>query len=161
MLSNLLFNPEPHLLTGLTSFSHVHIGVLPSEFIASFSDIHGLVPGPQYLFEGPLGATEGTPEADAASELNLLRNSLLTKFPRKLPPNSATVNWVLARMWDDELKGRRGGRSPAEVEGVAELSGLYWIKGVICGVGAGLEADESGRERVEAGIVRYLDRKGY
>ena len=128
------------LLTGITDFSNVHVGVMGDEFLTSFRDIGGSVPGPIYTDD---------------QEMATLRRLILTKFPRELPPNSERINWEVAKMWDEEIR-RKGLHAPGEIEGMAELSGLYWLMTIMC-----CPPDEYFRALTEWHIVKYLESKGY
>ncbi|KAI5197064.1 hypothetical protein AUEXF2481DRAFT_43007 [Aureobasidium subglaciale EXF-2481] len=114
---NILVDPETLQITGLLDYDFSHIAAPADEFVYSFMELGGLVPGP---FE------------DEA--LRSLRRFQLGQGEDDLLPEEtedSPVNWTLAKAWNSALK-KHGVNGPAEIENIADLADIYWFLLDVC-----------------------------
>ena len=150
---NLLFDPETLQITAILDFDWSYIGSSADEFLRSFSDLSGKLPGP--FHKDP--------------EMSALREALLQGFPDPLPQSESTISWEVAKAWDDELD-RRNIQRPRTIKGIDALSGVFWLSQQICPF---LLCDptvlkyrtssqkERDREEAEKLLIKYLDMNGF
>jgi hypothetical protein len=114
---NILVDPKTLQITGLLDFDFSHIAAPADEFLYSFMDLGGLVPGP---FE------------DEA--LQCLRRFQLGQGPDNISSvetDDSPVNWTLAIAWKAALQ-RHHINGPAEIENIADLADIYWFLLDVC-----------------------------
>ncbi|KAL4894667.1 kinase-like domain-containing protein [Aspergillus ambiguus] len=124
---NILVDPDTFQITGLLDFEFSQIASPLEEYLYSFHDVHGLIPGAHTTDEGLLS----------------LRDSLLHGFPSPLPESpplptgpvrfgsKRNIQWHLAKAWDDEL-AKAGVERPATIPYADEVSRIHWFAQEIC-----------------------------
>ena len=150
---NLLFDPETLKITAILDFDWSYIGSTADEFLRSFSDLSGKLPG--HFQKDP--------------EMSALRTALLQGFPNPLPQSQASVSWEVAKAWDDELE-RRNIMRPRTIKGMDALSGIFWLSQQICPFllceptvlkyRTSLQKDRD-REEAEKLLITYLEMNGF
>ena len=110
---NVLFDPETNRLTAILDFERGHIASQADEYFFSFPHLGALLMAP-------------VPRRNRGDEVDL-RDCLLHGFPgESVPRSSAFQNWELAEMVDDEFL-KAGVQRPRDIQGIDELSRLYWF----------------------------------
>lgn len=150
---NLLFNPETLQITAILDFDWSYVGSTADEFLRSFSDLSGKLPGP--FHKDP--------------EMPALRVALLQGFPNPLTQSQSSVSWEVAKAWDDELE-RRNILRPRTIKGMDALSGIFWLSQQICPFllydptvlkyRTSLQKDRD-REDAEKLLITYLEINGF
>ncbi|KAG2419956.1 hypothetical protein HFD88_004753 [Aspergillus terreus] len=124
---NVLVDPETYQITGLLDLEFSQVASPLEEYLYSFHDVHGLLPGAHTTDEGLLA----------------LRKALLHGFPNPLPESpppptgpvrfgsKRNIQWHLAKAWDEELAKLEVQR-PATIPSADEISRLHWFAQDIC-----------------------------
>lgn len=107
---NLLFEPETIRITAILDFDWSYVGSTADEFLRSFGDISGKLPGP----------------FNKSPEMSALRVALLQGFPDPLPTSESSISWDVAKSWVDELQ-RRNIQRPRTIDGIDIISGAFWL----------------------------------
>lgn len=113
----MLYDPSTGNITALLDYDFASILHPAYEFFRSFSDIGGRLSGRL------VGTTSQEKEAAA------LRTAKLTgRFPSPLPVfaesgDSSTVDWELARAWEEELQ-KCGVKRPSTIEGIDKIANV-------------------------------------
>lgn len=103
-------------ITAILDFDWSYVGSTADEFLRSFGDISGKLPGP----------------FDTSLEESTLRMALLNGFSNALSESQpSSIAWDVAQAWDDELE-RRNIQRPRTIEGIEALSGVFWLSQQIC-----------------------------
>ncbi|KAK0391961.1 hypothetical protein NLU13_1459 [Sarocladium strictum] len=105
--SNLLFDPETFDLTAVLDFDFSHVGAAVSEFLFSFLDIEGLLPGSVQ----PMGRS---------------RQWILNGFPKRV--DSATR---VPKAWDAALADADA-LKPSTIEGAGHVADIWWFSQALC-----------------------------
>ncbi|GAB1214009.1 hypothetical protein ATERTT37_003165 [Aspergillus terreus] len=124
---NVLVDPKTYQITGLLDLEFSQVASPLEEYLYSFHDVHGLLPGAHTTDEGLLA----------------LRKALLHGFPNPLPESpppptgpvrfgsKRNIQWHLAKAWDEELAKLEVQR-PATIPSADEISRLHWFAQDIC-----------------------------
>jgi hypothetical protein len=141
-------------ITAILDFDWSYVGSTADEFLRSFGDISGKLPGP----------------FNKSPEVIALRMALLHGFPDSSPMSQSTsILWDVVQAWDDEL-GRRNMYRPRTIEGIEALSGVFWLSQqirpfLICNptVLKYRTPSQSERDRDEAEklLIKYLETVGF
>ncbi|KAL1843347.1 hypothetical protein VTK73DRAFT_2868 [Phialemonium thermophilum] len=104
---NLLFDPATHRLAAVLDFDFSHVGAPVSEFLFSFWDVNGILPG-------------------SAEPQGPVRKWLLKGFPKRID-----ARFRLARSWDEAL-GRAGAKKPSSIEEAGHVADIWWFSQELC-----------------------------
>ncbi|OOQ89873.1 phosphotransferase enzyme family protein [Penicillium brasilianum] len=108
-LPNLLFDRTSNRLTAVLDFDFAHIGAPISEYLFSFWDLGGLLPG--------------------SSDPDPLRNYILKGFP--FLEEGVEDKWKLARAWDNALS-HVGAKKPLTIEKAGDIADIWWFSQDLC-----------------------------
>jgi hypothetical protein len=163
--SNVLVDPKSLKITALLDLEFSHIGSPLEEYLYSFYDVGGILPG----------------RHEADEDMGKLRLALLegfpTPLPESLPPHTGPVKfgakkhiqWHIAKAWTDEL-AHAGAQYPATIPYAEEVSALHWFSQEICPFyflqemwvkARGPEAVQKTMQEKEALLDSYLKEWGY
>ncbi|KAF9885584.1 hypothetical protein FE257_012790 [Aspergillus nanangensis] len=162
---NILVDPDTFEITALLDFELSHIASPLEEYLYSFYDVHGLLPGLYTTDEGMVA----------------VRKALLDGFPSPLPESpplptgpvrfgeKQNIQWELLKAWDDELAAL-GVLRPATIPYAADISALHWFSQDVCqfyflqdmwleAIGEKRVAEE--RKEQQELLEQYLTGRGY
>ncbi|KAE9575029.1 hypothetical protein CGCF415_v005089 [Colletotrichum fructicola] len=109
--NNILFDEATNKLTALLDYDFGHIGSQADEYFYSFHSIHGLMIPP----------FTGDPEEEH------LRDCLLNGFTQEdVQRKSESIDWMTATMRDEEFT-KAGMEGPSDIQGIDDLSAVYWF----------------------------------
>ncbi|CAI0643667.1 unnamed protein product [Colletotrichum noveboracense] len=109
--NNILFDEATNKLTALLDYDFGHIGSQADEYFYSFPSIHGLMIPP----------FTGNPEEEH------LRGCLLNGFTKEdVQRKSESIDWMIATMRDEEFT-KAGVERPSDIQGIDDLSAVYWF----------------------------------
>ncbi|KAK9386022.1 aminoglycoside phosphotransferase [Lipomyces mesembrius] len=119
-LPNLLFDTSTYRLTAVLDFDFTHIGAPISEWLFSFWDIDGLLPG-------------------SADPMGPLRNWLLNGFPQgglissndRNVPETLEPQFTIAAAWDKAL-AEAGVKKPSTISGADTTADIWWFSQELC-----------------------------
>lgn len=141
-------------ISAILDFDFSYVGSTADEFLRSFGDIFGKLPGP----------------FNTSPEESALRMALLNGFPHSPPiSQSRSILRDVAQAWDNELE-RRNIQRPRTIEGIEALSGVFWLSQQICPflicnptVLKYRTPSQTARDREEAEglLIKYLETVGF
>lgn len=115
--NNLLYDPITLHLTALLDFDWSHIATIADEYLQSFGDFGGQLPGPD------------------PSEIDQMRihEAFLNGFSSPTPhlSDASMEDWENAKRWDYALSCA-GAERPHTMKGISQISGLYWLSEQLC-----------------------------
>ena len=111
----MLIDPHSRCIKAILDFDWACISCVADECLLSFHKRYARLPGPK--------------ETDA-DRINL-RAALLHGFPSSLPSVSRTVQWDLAKIWDEQLEQHNVSRARTIGE-IEKISWLYSFREALC-----------------------------
>lgn len=111
-MSNLLFNRRSNRLSAVLDFDFAHIGAPISEYLFSFWDLDGLLPG-------------------SSDPNDPLRNHILKGFPFAEEEEGVEYKWKLARAWENALSDV-GAEKPSTIDKAGDIADIWWFSQDLC-----------------------------
>jgi hypothetical protein len=112
--NNVLFSHESFEVTVVIDFDWAQIGLAVDETLRPINGRYARLPA----------LHETDPDRVR------LRHAMLLGFPSTVPPNSRSVDWKLASMWNDEFS-KIGAIQPGVAEGIEGLAFVYSARDLI------------------------------
>jgi hypothetical protein len=150
---NISFDSATNRITALLDFDFTHIASPANEFFYPFPSFHGILSGPFEPKEN---------EALCLAQLDGFKNP----DPTLTNPE---INYNLAKLWHSELI-RLEILGPSNIEGIEEVSALYWFFLDVCPPYFLLprllgrtseEQQQESKKETEARLEKYLERWGF
>ncbi|CAI7575606.1 unnamed protein product [Penicillium palitans] len=111
-MSNLLFNRGSNRLSAVLDFDFAHIGAPISEYLFSFWDLDGLLPG-------------------SSDPNDPLRNHILKGFPFAEEEEGVEDKWKLTRAWENALSDV-GAEKPSTIDKAGDIADIWWFSQDLC-----------------------------
>ncbi|KZF21221.1 hypothetical protein L228DRAFT_249007 [Xylona heveae TC161] len=138
---NLLFDPSTYRLTAVMDFDFAHIGSPISEWLFSFWDIPGLLPGSaeplgrlrDWLLSGfPSEDGHGSDKANDDDGNASKKGTAHPEAKSNDPPNFQSNKWNLPRAWDAALRHVGVTHRPSTIRAAGDIADLWWFSQELC-----------------------------